>query len=188
MTTDHYEGHLGKSLVYEDTVPFSYSSVDADLAAVDTPSQSASNLRVLRILWLMQDSVHEVPDEFSALEPTLLRLESKLDLLVELLGQYVSEELKLPEPRRVKISSQFLQWQAMESFEVGSRLKVNCYLIPYLPLPLVLSGAISATEAIGEGYRLTLTLDELDEQSAEILDKIIFRNHRRAIARQRQQS
>ena len=188
MTAEHYEGHLGKALVYEDTIPLDYTPVDAQSATVITPSQSISNFRVLNMLWLMQDSTHEVPDEFSALEPTLLRMESKLDLLVELLGQYVCQDMNLPEPRQVKISSQSLQWDATESMTVGSRLQVKCYLIPHLPLPLVLNGLVSVVEAAGDGYRLTLSVDGLDESSAELLEKIIFRNHRRAIARQRQQT
>jgi len=186
MTAEHYEGHLGKGLVYEDTVPLSYSHLGPDSQPGNTTSESARNLGVLRNLWLMQETLHDVPEEFSALEPTLLRLESKLDLVVELLGQSLSKEFQLPEAHAVKITSQFLQWQARESLEVGTRILMQCYLLPHLPLPLTLRGSVSTVEALDEGFQLTISLEALDEPCSELLDKIIFRNHRRSIARHRQ--
>lgn len=189
MTAEHYEGHLGKGLVYEDTLPLAISPIDTRNGA-STPSESARNLGVLRNLWFMQEKLHEVPEEFSALEPALVRMESKLDLLVELLGQVLSEGAQLPEARTVRISSQFLQWQTAESpdLEVGTRLELKCYLLPHLPLPLTLRGSVSALEHLEDGSRVTVALEALDEQGSELLEKIIFRNHRRSIARQKHQS
>lgn len=186
MTAEHLEGHLGKGLIYEDTVPLSYSLIEADMVSGITPSEAARNLGVLRNLWMMQESLHDVPEEFSALEPALLRMESKLDLVVELLGQFLSETLQLPDAHPIRISSQFMQWQGREAVDVGTPILLKCYLLPHLPLPLTLRGSVSAMERRGEGYQLTMSLEELDEQCSELLDKIIFRNHRRSIARNRQ--
>lgn len=187
MTAEHYEGHLGKGLVYEDNVPLSFSLIEAASASGITPSEAARNLGVLRNLWMMQETMHEVPEEFSALEPALLRMESKLDLMVELLGQLLSKELQLPETHLVKISSQYLQWHCREPLELGSRVLLKCYLLPHLPLPLTVRGNVLAAEAQAEGgYLLTISLEDLDEQCSDLLDKIIFRIHRRTIARHRQ--
>ena len=186
MTAEHLEGHLGKGLIYEDTVPLSYSLIEADMVSGITPSEAARNLGVLRNLWMMQESLHDVPEEFSALEPALLRMESKLDLVVELLGQFLSETLQLPDAHPIRISSQFMQWQGREAVDVGTPILLKCSLLPHLPLPLTLRGSVSAMERRGEGYQLTMSLEELDEQCSELLDKIIFRNHRRSIARNRQ--
>ena len=188
MTAEHLEGHLGKGLIYEDTVPLSYSLIEADMVSGITPSEAARNLgRIVSKKWQQpQESLHDVPEEFSALEPALLRMESKLDLVVELLGQFLSETLQLPDAHPIRISSQFMQWQGREAVDVGTPILLKCYLLPHLPLPLTLRGSVSAMERRGEGYQLTMSLEELDEQCSELLDKIIFRNHRRSIARNRQ--
>lgn len=128
---------------------------------------------------LTQDS--EKDDEDAALEH-FKRLESRLDLLTSLVSEMLAQNGSLPPVRTVILSGQGLSVQAAEGDiqvgDKGDKLKIALYLDTHLPRPLTLCGQLIDVQQ----NSFTLNFWPLEARLQDLLDKYLFRQHRRAIA------
>jgi hypothetical protein len=185
MSNEQNQEHLGKALIYEDQIPLLAEQIKDDTRQVSGQRLELQNLKILRLLWNMQESLHELPEQYHELESVFLRLDNKLDVLLELLGQIASQTMDLPPQSRIRLNSIRLSWLSESAPQPASRWQVECYVIPSVPTPLTLSGRVCAIHPEGSSFWIELELEPLGELVADLLDKIIFRAHRRAVARQR---
>lgn len=121
-------------------------------------------------------------DESPALVHELQRLEYKLNILLRLTAELAAREVPLPEPQRVRLASGGLEWYGAAAPAVGSTGLALLYVNPALPQPLKLPCAVAA-ESMQEGSRVAqLRFCDLSEAVTSMLEKLIFRHHRRQIA------
>jgi hypothetical protein len=107
----------------------------------------------------------------------LLRLNQKLDLALELLGQLLARERVLPPPVPVSVSARGVSWRPDPVPTAGPGL-LMLHLLPHVPkaleLPALLQPRPDGT-VVAEFHGVEPAL-------GDALERFVFRRHRRAIA------
>lgn len=176
MTPDCDPGLFEDCLSVDVRLPFAWQ---AD--ALPDHSQQARSLRMLELAQSFEDLAGDVADD-TALElpeKQLLRLEQKLDFTLEMIGSLLALQRPAPPAQAMRLSMKGLCVGA----EVisGSRGVVRLNLHPTVPEPLAF-----AAEVISRGGdRASLRFLDMAEDVAALLERAIFRLHRRSIAASR---
>ena len=148
------------------------------------------NRRLLQLL-LFYDGYHpeqrtEEIDQKNGLD----RIEAKLDAVIQLLSFLCSQPDTDEEQRLVSLSAHYLEWAETEQIApaVGERLHIRLGIDPRLPQPLELVGSVvQRIPQEVDRVKVRIALHDLGEPLQGILEKVIFRGHRREIARIRAQ-
>lgn len=186
MNNEQGKGNLGNALIYEDYVPLFAISLSPDDPRLMSPHQfELQNLNTLKMLWYMQENFHDLPEQYHDLEPAFQRLDNKIDMLLQMAGQLLGQSQQLPPTTRIRLNSASLSWLSSTGAEVGSIWLVQAYVLSSVPIPLSLLGEITAVHPEAGQYWNEMALQSLGGPAVDLLDKIIFRAHRRAVAQQR---
>lgn len=118
------------------------------------------------------------PEESPQLAAHLHRLDQKLDLLLNLTGQWLKRELALPAPQPLRLGLRGVVWQATLPAGPG---RISVYLHGGLPTALELPAQLLP---LGDGSVLA-EFHGLDPAVTDGLERYIFRCHRRAVAQAR---
>ncbi len=149
-----------------------------------TPSVDLANQNCLSVILGLDEAVHEHADESLEISHDLQRLDFKVNVILELVAQLVSQNIELPPSADLKLGSHALQWISSElPAQLGQLLQVKLYLDKRFSFPLTLSGQVVDVRQVGNSNQVQLELDPQTEQTQELLEKYIFRCHRRHIAR-----
>ena len=174
---------LGDGLIFEESLPVAWTA--GPLAeGVALARLNADNHHLLGAESSLDEvRVHEaLKDESPALVHELQRLEYKMNILLRLTADLAVRHSALPPPQRVRLSSCALEWFGAETPAVGSTGLLAVYINPALPqsmrVPCVVAG-----ERLQDSLRVAqLRFSGLSEAVIALLDKLIFRHHRRLIA------
>lgn len=174
---------LRAGLVWEDRLPWRWillqaSPDDALLARADAANEAL--LRTLAVLEEAGRPVEEPAADVPAQE--LLRLEHKLDILLELVTDILRRELDLPAPRPVRLTAAGAEWEAPPQGPPGGWGRLELFPSPRLPRALSLYATVLSDAPAG---RLRVRFQGLGAATREALERHIFRQHRRAVARAR---
>ncbi len=148
----------------------------------------AKNERLLKAMLFSQDLHHEqieAPDERTTAD--LIRVEAKLDLLLDMVSQLLrSDQADTPE-------TQVIIWLSGASWittakalpSPGERLWLSLYIDSRLAQPLRLPVRVTDVRRNGGQAEITVAFDSLVEPVEDLLGKLVFRQHRRMIAQQK---
>jgi len=144
------------------------------------------NLVLLKALLLLDEDASVAGDEERG---PLFALHTKTDLLLLMMSRGLRGLESLPAPVRCCIDAQRLRWQGRPAGVAPTATTSGAlalYLRPRIAIPLILPGNIVAGPDAADdpwcgyfAYRLSATVQEC-------LDRLIFRHHRRSIARSRE--
>ena len=138
---------------------------------------------------LEEARVHEaLKDESPALVHELQRLEFKLNLLLRLTSEIAMQHNALPPLSAVRLAARGLEWLGPDAPVVGSTGVLELFINPALPQALKLPCRVLSEQPNGEGRTVQLRFEGLGEPVIELIDKLIFRHHRRLVAGSRQAS
>lgn len=171
-------------LRYEDSIPLHWRPLDALPTGDNLDRLDRHNERVLALLPSLETPTEPVLDE----EPPrhLQVLEQRLQLLTELLGELLAQQRPLPPVRSVALSAEDIEWSDDTPPRAGATVMVEIYLHRLLPGPLRLPVTVERQEPDGAGERVVGRLASVGDSVVAELEKLIFRQHRRAIANRRQ--
>ncbi|HTQ98560.1 MAG TPA: PilZ domain-containing protein [Candidatus Acidoferrum sp.] len=176
----------GSGMVYEGSLPLLLEPV----AALPPPSQltlvNESNELLLTNV-LMMDDKHEQGGEYDELLQEIKRQDIKLRLVMDLLGMLLMQHNLLPQPSAVRFSGEQLSLPDGRHPEIvdGGFAKCSLYLDASVPKPLVLFAQANGQETVsGEEWRL-FAFTGTGQAVQDLLEKFIFRQHRRTVAQQR---
>jgi Atypical PilZ domain, cyclic di-GMP receptor len=177
------ESFLGDGLIFEEALPVVWTA--GPLAAgLALARLNADNHQLLGAESSLDEvRVHEaLKDESPALVHELQRLEYKMNILLRLTAELALRNSALPPPQRIRLTSRALEWFAEQTPAVGSTGLLAVYINPALPqavkIPCVVAG-----ERSQDGERAAqMRFSGLSEAVIELLDKLIFRHHRRLVA------
>lgn len=141
-----------------------------------------SNASALRNYYLLDERSHELGDDRDEAAPELVRIEQRLNLVIELLGQVLAHSLKLPPLAPCMLSRETLEWSATEVPDTGEWVRLAVFLHAHYPKPLVLFGQVTQVLRSSGTQRVTVQLAQFDESVGAWLDRLIFRAHRRRVA------
>ncbi|WP_200178245.1 PilZ domain-containing protein [Ectothiorhodospira mobilis] len=140
-----------------------------------------ANESLLRVCASLDDTAPHTVEEAGELSHELQRIESKLNVLVEMVGSLLHSQVQLPPAVSMCIASTGLAWECQEQVPPGTGLHLHWYLCPHFPRPLELFARSCA--APGEG--ITARFEGLSPQVEDGIQKMVFRRHRRSIAQSR---
>jgi hypothetical protein len=181
---------LGQGLLYEDFLSLRWHTMDERALTLATPGLNENNEEVLRFIGILDEYPSEFGDEHEPISQDLARLESKLNLLLGLVGQLVAVHFPQPPARAVKLSPAGVEWLGEETMlPQGETGVVEIYLNGLCPRPLKCPGRIERVElADGGGYHTVASFTALSASVREHLEKMIFRHHRRSVAMARRRT
>ncbi len=177
------ESFLGDGLVYEEALPLAW-----------TPGPLVEGLGLARLnaddqqLLAAEASLDEVrvqealKDESPALLHELQRLEYKINILLRLTAEISVRGSGLPPPQRVRLTSQGLEWFAERTPEPSSSGLLTLYINPALPQAVRIPCIVEGERTVDGERAAQLRFVGLSETVVHLLDKLIFRHHRRLVA------
>ncbi len=175
------------ALCYRGVVPVEWERLQQPVDVALQKSREHDNAVLLQGLLVMDEQpMVEHEEELSAFGQELQRIDYKLNLVLELLTQTLRSWRRLPSPVPVELCVDGVSWCSGEELSVGERVAVKIYLSPVFPNPFVTSGEVTSVEGEREGYRIAVRFDGLGSQVRDALEKMVFRQHRRDVARARQ--
>ena len=190
--TEHTDDPFFDGLVHETMFPVEWVYLDLELTEERAIAANVANEQLLRLMTSLGEKLPEQGDyiEHSA---ELERLDLKLNVLIDMAGHLLRNQLKLPAPETVRFGHGSMEWQTMAPPERGRQIGIKVYIDSSLPQFLQLYGEteINVEENVeaDAGTRATLVRVKylgLGEAVSDELEKYIFRQHRKKIALERQ--
>ncbi len=169
-------------LFYEDYLPLQWRTVAEETTALAMPRLNESNDEAMRFIAALDEYPSEALDESAPYTQELVRVETKLNLLLGLVGQLMTVHFPLPPAKAIKLSPGGVEWTEDEELLPGDCGLVEIYLSDRCPRPLIFPGKIERVEAGPDTRRVHVQFTGLSEAIRERLEKIIFRHHRRRVA------
>jgi hypothetical protein len=121
-------------------------------------------------------------EESSALVHELQRLEYKLNVLLRITADLAAQAKRLSAPQRVQLSARALEWFDAPAVKRGDVGLLHIYINRTLPQPLKIPCGV-AGERVQAGTRVAqLVFRDLSDAVVDMLEKLIFRHHRRRVA------
>ena len=121
-------------------------------------------------------------DDEVGISQEVLRLDLKVNLLLDLVSQLIYKQLDIPATCMVTMSSSAIEWQSVDVPQPGQMVFVQAYIQHGTPKPLCFYGEAVSDQAEFESNIARVRYVGLAGSVQSWLDKLIFRHHRRAIA------
>lgn len=176
---------LYNELAYEDLLPLRWSPLAQNqVDSVFLASCAERNLKLLQAIAALEEHGQpEKTDEHAPYHADIVRLDMKINLLLELVGQILAANQARPEKCSVRFNAHGAAWRHFEPAPaVGGSGVLEIYLRDSIVEPLRLVGQISAVQ---DGLAKANFLNP-GEAVANLIEKLAFRRHRRQVAGARQ--
>lgn len=172
---------LYDELAFQDVLPLAWReqthATDRDTAA----GFMERNARLLQAREALdQLGPLEKADENSPNAADLMRLELKVNLLLDLVGQILATNRPRPTAVPVRFNAQGVVWRGQGPLpEAGAQGVAEIYLHDCLAEPLRIPGRV--TNVTPDGH-VKVRFVPVGESVADLIEKLCFRRHRRQIA------
>jgi hypothetical protein len=172
---------LYEELAYEDVLPIAWKRIVEPFDPSLIGSYQDRNLRVLQALSALEEHGQvEKPDESAPHHADIVRLDLKMNLLLDMVGQLLVASHPRPKTTAIRFNALGGVWQGHAPFpEMGNQGVLEVYLRDCIAEPLRLVGRIAS---IGPDGRIKARFIHPGENIADLIEKLAFRKHRRQIA------
>lgn len=168
---------LDQSLACEGDLALEWRDRHEPFTAAELERLNAANERALRLLTVLEEH-HADAGEEPASGSDLARLEFKVNLVLELIGGWLAQQRHQPAPVPARLSARAVQWRLPAgAAPAGALGEVILYLHAALPCPLQLPAVMHSAGEVVEAR-----FDGLSETLVTLLEKTVFRRHRRQVA------
>jgi hypothetical protein len=177
------ESFLGDGLVFEESLPVVFAP--GPLAdGVQLARLNADNHQLLGAESSLDEvRVHEaLKDESPALLHELQRLEYKVNILLRLTAELALRSSGLPQPTRVRMSSRALEWFGEDAAPAEATGLLSVYINSALPQPLKIPSVVAGVASVDGARASRFRFVGLSDAVIDMLEKLIFRHHRRLVA------
>jgi hypothetical protein len=176
---------LYEELAYEDVLPVAWRRLPEPFDPAFVASFAERNLRVLQAMTALEENGPvEKLDENLPYAADLQRMELKLNLLLDMMGQLLTASQPRPQPAAVRFNALGAVWQASAPLpELGAQGVLEIHLRNCIAEPLRLVGRIASVAPDG---RVKVRFIPPGENIADLIEKLAFRRHRRQVAGARQ--
>ena len=172
---------LHNELAYADMVAVEFRPLAGPVDAAFEANLADRNLRLLQACAALEEhGQHEKAAEDSPHAADIMRIDLKVNLLLELVGHLLATSQSRPPSVPVRFNANGIVWQCEgKAPPDGSRGLVQIHLKESLVEPLILIGVIADGSA--DGY-VHAKFEPMGEAVADHIEKLVFRRHRRQIA------
>ncbi len=187
MTTD---AQVFDGLSYVEDMAWSIEPLAALPPATALARLDAQNTQTLIADASLGDSRRspDPTDEDAAIIGELHRLEFKVDVMLRLVAQLLARSRVLPPASPVCLHARGMEWPASGTDPApGSAVLVHIYTNPAFPQPLEFAGVMCLPRRDGGRGWSRIVWHGVAPGVTDLLEKLIFRHHRRQIAGTRTQ-
>lgn len=176
---------LHEELAYQDLLPVAWEPLERLSVAEATAALTERNVRVLQACAALDEQGPvEKPDESAPHSADLLRIELKINLLLDMLGQVLAANRPRPPAVAVRFNAHGIIWRATPPLPRSGEAGIAAiYLRDCIAEPLRLAGRVTLADAGGE---VRAEFAPPAEAVADLIEKLAFRRHRRQVAGTRQ--
>jgi hypothetical protein len=180
-----YEGTdtvvLFAELAYEDILPLRWRAATGQISDAFRRSCAESNLKVLQACTALEEHGQpEKADEHSQYHADIVRLDMKINLLLDMVGQILIANRPRPDPMSIRFNTLGAVWQHKGTLPAANALGVlEVYLRECVIDPLRLIGTVIS---VTDETRVKVKFEPPGQQIADLIEKLAFRRHRRQIA------
>jgi hypothetical protein len=173
-------------LAYEDWLPVRWRPQSETVSEVTAAQQMVErNLRVLQSCDALEEHGQlEKSDDESPHSADIMRLDFKLNLLLDLAGQLLAASQPRVQPVPIRFNAMGATWKCDEPLAPGSHGILEITLRDLIVHPLNLPAEVVPGAPQGEAR---VRFMWIGETVADHIEKLVFRRHRRKIAGSRQQ-
>jgi hypothetical protein len=175
-------------LVFTGCLPLAWRELPTLPDEVELRELERANLAILSTLFALDIHAGDFGDDPSALANAseLKRLDFKVSLLLELVGQLFARQQHIPPERLLTLAVDSVSWSADTPLPPDGLLQLELYCNLSYPRPLILPAQVVETSPIPDsGWRIQARFHAPSPALQEALERYIFLQHRRAIASQR---
>jgi hypothetical protein len=178
---------IDEKIAYEDLLPVRWRPETAAPTDIQAASLAERNLRVLQACDALEEhgQLEKKLDDDSPHSADLMRLDFKLNLLLELAGQLLAQTQARAQTTQIRFNAMGAMWKTGETLTGNSHGILEITLRDVIVQPLYLPAQIVAGAEAGFARARFLVLGET---VADHIEKLVFRRHRRKIAGSRQQA
>jgi len=173
-------------IAYEDLLPVRWRPEISAPSDVQAAHFAERNVRVLQACDALEEHGQldkKKADDESPHSADLVRLDFKLNVLLDLVGQLLAQSQPHPQSRQIRFNAMGAVWKTGESLKPGEHGILEITLRDVIVQPLHLPAQIVAGAEPGFTRARFLSLGE---SVADHIEKLVFRRHRRKIAGARQ--
>lgn len=171
-----------EGLAYSDNISVDWQAVDNAPDSNHIAMVNESNELFLRTVAAIGEFPKEKSSDLSAeMHQEIARIDSKLNLLLDLVGQLIYQAGQVPETAPARITSTHIEWQGEQLPQAGSHVFIKAYIQRGTPKPLCFYGTVESSG----GNTARVVYSGLSETVQAWLEKLIFRHHRRTVAQQK---
>lgn len=176
---------LYEELAYEDVLPVAWKPLSDPVDPALVGAYADRNLRVLQAVAALDDHGQiEKPDENMPHAADIMRLEMKMNLLLDMVGALLIASRPRPRPAAVRFNALGGVFQGSAPFpSLGNQGVLEVYLRDCVAEPLRLFGRIASVSPDG---KIKVRFVPPGEHISDLLEKLAFRKHRRQVAGVRQ--
>ncbi len=177
------EPFLGDGLIFEEALPVAWTP-GALADGVHLARLNADNHQLLGAESSLDEvRVHEaLKDESPALLHELQRLEYKVNILLRLTAELAMRSSGLPAAERIRMSPRALEWFGEHPAQTHGTGLLSVYINSALPQPLKIPSIIAGQRGVDGAHVTQFRFVGLSDAVVDMLEKLIFRHHRRLVA------
>ncbi len=175
-----------EGLFYEDILPLEWRRLGTEPDHAYMAHLNEANDDTLRMLAIMDERSVEKAEEGTTLTAEITRLETKINLLMDMVGQILTNHLLLPEQIPVRLGANGIEFAHTKPPKPDEHIVITLYLHQRYPRPLEILGRVASVDDTGQGaFWVKVKFEGVSPSVEDWLEKFIFRRHRRLIAQSR---
>ncbi len=176
--------NLGDSVFLEQVVPLHWKQVSIEEIKLSIVDYNTKNAKTLGRLLAVGENVHATNPDSHGDGHELSKIEFKIDLLLDLITSLVSQQIQLHKKRRFRLYSSHLLWYNEKplTFKPGDQLIMSVWISDDYPRPIYFFCTCEKITEEDGCYIANCQYKHFDANVQGLIEKIIFRYHRRAIA------
>lgn len=173
-------------VIVEEKFPLRWESILDEPGNMEHLRRITANEETLRAIGLLEELHLEVSEDHDR-SSDIQRVESKINIVLDLIVLMARQSMDLPPALPTRLAATFVEWQSTSKLSDGQPLLVQVYLSPKYPRPVHLIGIVesASSESI---FNCRVNFISAGEVQQALLEKYIFRQHRRQVAFERRNS
>jgi hypothetical protein len=176
---------LYEELAYEDVLPVAWRPRSEPLDAIAVASLTDRNVKTLQVCAAIEEhGAVEKQDDKSPNSADLQRLEVKMNLVLDVLGQILAASVPRPPQTSIRFNALGATWRMRPPYpQPQAEGLLEIYLRDCIAQLLTLIARVSSVTPDGV---VKARLSPPGEATADLIEKLAFRRHRRQVAGVRQ--
>ena len=177
---------LYEELAFQDVLPLLWRPMASPIDRQLTASFDERNVRLLQAWDAMEEHtpLDKQKPEDAPYAAEILRLDLKVNLLLDLVGQLLAANRPRPPATPIRFNALGAMWRGTGTLpEAGEQGLAEIYLRDCLAEPLRLPGRVTSVAPDGQ---IKVKFLPMGEAVSDLIEKLAFRRHRRQIAGARQ--